>query len=55
MCFLTVTSEGVRPKTVNWPEVLWSNPRIILIVVLLPEPLGPSSPKISPGLISKSM
>ena len=47
MCFLTATSVGCLPKTVRRPLVLCSRPRIILMMVLLPEPLGPSRPKIS--------
>ena len=43
-----------RPKTLSCPRVLWSRPRIILIVVLLPEPFGPSRPKISPRLTFRS-
>ena len=35
------------------PEVGSSTPRIMLIVVVLPAPLGPMSPTISPGETEK--
>src|SRR4051812_9194662 len=47
------TSVGGLPNTATRPVVLCSSPRMILIVVLLPEPLGPRSPKTSCGRISK--
>ena len=55
MCFFTATSSGARTKTDKRPEVLCSNPKIILMVVLFPEPLGPNKPKISPWRISNAM
>src|SRR5437762_5327476 len=41
------------PATLAVPDVGWSRPQRIRIVVVLPEPLGPRMPKISPGKISK--
>ncbi len=41
------------PSTSAWPEVGTSKPHIILKVVDLPAPFGPSKPKISPRLTAK--
>jgi len=41
------------PKTEIVPPPTRVTPVIMLIVVLLPAPLGPSKPKISPGWISR--
>src|SRR5262250_2224870 len=37
-----------RPSTVAWPPLSGSKPVSILITVVLPLPLGPRKPKISP-------
>lgn len=37
------------------PAVGWSKPESILRVVVLPAPLGPKNPTISPGATSKEM
>ena len=44
MLFLIWTSLGRLPRTAILPEVGWRSPSSILIVVLLPDPLGPNSP-----------
>ena len=49
MRFLTATSVGGRPKTEMRPRVGYSKPSISLMVVLLPDPFGPSKPNTSPG------
>src|SRR5438477_3880522 len=36
------------PRTVTFPEVGFERPLTILTVVVFPEPLGPTRPKISP-------
>src|SRR5262245_33666297 len=54
MRFLIATSLGGRLNTLTRPRLGYSRPRIILMVVLLPEPFGPSRPKISPERTSKS-
>ncbi len=41
------------PPIVTWPAEGWSSPRIIRIVVDLPEPLGPRKPVTTPGLTRK--
>ena len=41
---------GIRPS----PEVAFTMPQTIEISVVLPAPLGPSSARISPGIISRS-
>lgn len=41
------------PQTFTEPEVGRSNVDIILSAVVFPAPLGPMSPKISPGLIAR--
>ena len=51
---LTATSVGGRPKMVMSPDVGKSNPRMSLMVVDFPDPLGPRSPKISPGVTDRS-
>ena len=40
---------------VSEPDVRWETPPIIFMVVDLPAPLGPSSPKDSPAGTSKEM
>ena len=41
------------PSTRAWPAVMESMPISILMVVLLPAPLGPSSPNVLPrGIVS---
>ena len=37
------------PPMVTWPAVGWSRPRIMRMVVDLPEPLGPRNPVTAPG------
>src|SRR5271166_2159047 len=44
-----------KPPTVARPDVGRSSPVRILIVVVLPAPLGPKNPKISPGATAKEM
>jgi len=44
---------GESPKIEIVPAEGRSKPRIILMVVLLPEPLGPSNPKTSPGAMER--
>ena len=41
------------PATVADPAVGWSSPHSMRIVVVLPEPFGPSSPNTSPGAICR--
>ena len=48
-------SPGSMPRTDSSPPVRSSVPPIMRIVVDLPAPFGPSSPKLSPGATSKSM
>ena len=48
------TSVASRPNTSASPDVGKIRPSSNLSVVVLPDPLGPSSPKISPRRISKS-
>ena len=43
------------PPTVTRPLVAVTMPQMMLISVVLPAPLGPSRPKISPRRISRSM
>src|SRR5205823_613815 len=38
------------PRTVASPEVGFDNPLIMLMIVVFPDPFGPSKPKISPLL-----
>ena len=45
---------GGRPNTRASPSFGAISPSSSLIVVLLPEPFGPSNPNTSPGLIRKS-
>src|SRR5438477_8840562 len=47
------SSTTSMPATLAPPDVGSSNPQRIRMVVVLPEPLGPRMPKISPGRISK--
>ena len=42
-----------EPLTLTSPDVGLTNPQIILIIVVLPAPLGPNNAKISPLLISR--
>ena len=42
-----------KPKIETSPAVGETNPKIILRVVLFPQPLGPSNPKTCPRGISK--
>src|SRR5271167_35656 len=44
-----------KPPTIARPDVGRSNPVRILIVVVLPAPLGPKKPNISPGATAKLM
>src|SRR5574344_2567293 len=44
----TFGSDGSPPRTAIWPEVGRTSPIIILIVVVLPAPLVPRKPRISP-------
>ena len=46
---------GVKPATVTSPDVGCSRPESIFKVVVLPAPLGPRKPTISPGAISNEM
>ena len=46
-------SWGVKPRTVARPEVGYRSPDKHFNVVVLPAPLGPRNPTISPGLIEK--
>ena len=46
---------GSKPSTSTDPPLVSVRPSIIRMVVVLPAPFGPSSPKISPCRISKSM
>ena len=46
--------EGALPKTRAWPLVGNKSPRSSLMVVDLPEPLGPNNPKTSPRFTSRS-
>ena len=55
MSRLIDTSRGALPKTEMTPELGCSRPRIILMVVDLPDPLGPSRPKTSPRRTSRSI
>src|ERR1700749_3314172 len=43
------------PSTVTLPELAVTMPQTMLISVVLPAPLGPSSARISPLRISRSM
>src|SRR4051795_13384801 len=43
------------PRTIAWPPSGGRSPSRISTVVVLPAPLGPSRPKTSPGITSKSM
>src|SRR5271169_4998253 len=45
--------KGVWSETEMEPAVGWMRPVSILRVVVLPAPLGPRKPTISPGLIEK--
>src|SRR5450759_927572 len=47
------TSLDGAPRMNAWPPVGLTRPRSILIDVLLPAPLGPRKPKISPRLTVK--
>ena len=44
-----------KPSTVTRPPVGFTRVVIAPIVVVLPAPLGPSSPKISPSRTAKSI
>ena len=52
---LVAVSRGSASSTRIVPAVGCSRPSSSLIVVLLPEPLGPSSPTTSPGPTERSM
>ena len=41
------------PRQRIWPRLGESKPTAIRTVVLLPEPLGPSSPMICPGAVER--
>jgi len=41
------------PPTVTLPSVATARPQMMLISVVLPAPLGPSSAKISPARMSR--
>ena len=45
--------QGTWPSTCASPEVGWSSPESIFSVVVLPAPLGPKKPTISPLAMSK--
>src|SRR5919109_3843224 len=47
--------EGTWPRTLTSPLVGYSKPESILSVVVLPAPLGPRKPTISPGATSNEM
>ncbi len=44
----TVPAPIGRPSTVTLPELAGMSPATIEMMVVLPAPLGPSSPKVSP-------
>src|SRR2546429_5523832 len=45
--------QGAKPATATRPLVGYSSPASILSVVVLPAPLGPRNPTISPGSMAK--